>query len=64
MKIKDKKMLKKINILVSGCDTVGKAIASDTRDPHIESSQWQISLNINYIWRDENKEKEVGKGTI
>ena len=49
MKIKDKKMLKKINILVSGCDTVGKAIDSDTRDPHIESSQWQISLNINYI---------------
>ena len=33
--------------LGSGCGTVGRAVASDTRDPRFESSHWQILFTIN-----------------
>ena len=50
----------------SGCDSIGKAVASDTRDPRFKSSHQQILFTINCIWwmdwKDENKEKEAGSG--
>ena len=45
----------------SGCGSVGRAVASDTRGPWFESSHWQkFILNIVYCqlyWKDDNKEK-------
>ena len=32
--------------LGSGCDSVGKAVASDIRDPQLEASHWQILFPI------------------
>ena len=32
--------------LGSGCGSVGRAVASDTRGPRFESSHWQNLLNI------------------
>ena len=53
----------------SGCGSVGRAVASDTRGPRFESSHQQkfisilnISLLSTVCWRDENKEKEAGYG--
>ena len=49
----------------SGCGSVGRAVASDTRGPRFESSHRQkIILNIycQLYWKDENKEKEAGNG--
>ena len=47
----------------SGCGTVGRAVASNTRGPGFESSHRQLLLN-NYLLltvcrKDENKEKEA-----
>ena len=57
--------------LGSGCDSVGKAVASDTRGPQFESSHWQkfiyilnICLLSTMYWKDENKEKEAGDGPL
>ena len=48
----------------SGCCSVGRAVASDTRDPRFESSRWQnlywIFVYCELYWNDENKEKEAG----
>ena len=53
------------NNLGSGCDSVGRAVASNTRDPQCESSPRQkfkknkFTLNC---WKDENKQKRGGIG--
>ena len=44
----------------SCCSPVGKAVASDTRDPQLESSHRQILFNNNckkLYWKDEYKVK-------
>ena len=49
----------------SGCDSVGKAVASDSRGAWFKSShQQKFILNIycQLYWKDENKEKEAGNG--
>ena len=51
--------------MVSGCGTVGNAVASDTRGPGFESSHRQLLLN-NYLLltacrKDENKQINDGK---
>ena len=53
----------------SGCGSVGRAVASDTRGPQFESShqqkfiyKWNICLLSTVYWKDENKEKEAGNG--
>ena len=43
-----------------GCGTAGRAVASDTRDPQVESQQRQNIL-IAYYAKEENKEKEALK---
>ena len=48
----------------SGCDSVGRAVASDSRGPRFESShQQEFILNIycQLYWKDENK-KEAENG--
>ena len=50
----------------SGCDSVGRAVASFTWGPRFESSHQQ-KINITFVhcqlyWKDENKEKEAGQG--
>ena len=59
--------LSKITYIGSGCGSVGRAVASDTRGPRFESSHQQkfiYTLNICLLsteyWKDENKEKEAG----
>ena len=51
----------------SACGSVGRAVASDTRDPQFESGHRQtFKWNICFLsacqlhWKDENKEKEAG----
>ena len=53
----------------SGCGSVGRAVASNTRGPQFESSHQQkfiYILNICFLstvcWKDENKEKAAGNG--
>ena len=49
----------------SGCGSVGRAVAFDSRGPRYESSHWQkFLLNVfcQLYWKDENKEKEAGIG--
>ena len=41
-----------------GCGSVGRAVASDTRDPRFKSRQWFVYQMYNR--KDENKEKEAG----
>ena len=55
--------------LGSGCGSVGRAIASNTRGPQFESRHQKIYLFLLNIcllstvyWKDENKEKEAGDG--
>ena len=38
-------------IVGSGCSSVGRAVASDNRDPWFESSHRQILCTINCIWK-------------
>ena len=53
-------------IMVSGCGSVGRAVASNSRGPRFESShREQFILNIYcqlYSKKDKNKEKEAGNG--
>ena len=48
----------------SGCGSVGRAVASETRGPRFESSHRQKIYNICLLstvyWKDENKEKGGG----
>ena len=49
----------------SGCDSVGRVVASDSRGQRFESSHWQhfiLNIYCQLYWKDENKEKEVGNG--
>ena len=52
----------------SGCGTVGRVVASGSRGLRFESSHRQkFILNNVYCqlyWKDENKEKEAGKGPL
>ena len=59
-------VLKQTNVLGSGCASVGRAVASDTRGPWLKSSHRQkfiYVLNIRFLstvyWKDENNEKEA-----
>ena len=59
----------KLKWVGSGCGSVGRAVASDTRGPRFESSHRQkfiyilnICLLSTVFWKDENKEKEAGNG--
>ena len=53
-------------MLNSDCLAVGRAVASDTRDPRFESSHrkfYLLSTVLSKLHRkDENKEKEAGNG--
>ena len=54
-----------IKLLGSGCGSVGRAVASNSRDPQFESSHCQKFILNTYCqlcWKDENKEKEAGNG--
>ena len=48
----------------SGCGSVGRAVASNIRGPHFESSQRRIVKEPSFCcqpyWKYENKEKEAG----
>ena len=46
----------------SGCGSVGRAVAFDTRDPQFESRHRQNFIYQLYNRKDENKEKEAGNG--
>ena len=51
----------------SGCGSVGRAVASNSRGPRFKSSHQQKNiLNIyrQLYWKDENKEKEAGSGPL
>ena len=52
----------KIESINSGCGSVGRAVASDTRDPQFESGHWQNFIYPMYNRKDKNKEKEAGNG--
>ena len=42
--------------------SVGRAVASDTRDQRFKSRDWQKFIYQLYIRKDGNKEKEAGNG--
>ena len=44
----------------SGCGSVGRTVASDTKDPQFKSRRWQNFISQLYDREDENKEKEAG----
>ena len=55
---------RKVTLMGSGCGSVGRAVASDTRGPRFESSYRQKKIYILNIWllstvywKDKNKEK-------
>ena len=50
------------NYLGSGCGSVGRAVASDTRDLRFKSRHWQNFIYQLYNRKDENKEKDAGNG--
>ena len=50
--------------LGSGCGSVGRAVASDTRGPPFESSLRQTLCFCQLYWKVENKEKEAGKKSL
>ena len=52
-------------VLGSGCGSVGRAVASNSRGPLFVSSHRQkyiLNINCQLYWKDENKEKEAGNG--
>ena len=60
---------KKNNELGSGCGSVGRAVASNTRSPWFESSHQQIFIQnsclpivVNYIEKTQIKKKEAVNG--
>ena len=49
----------------SGCGSVGRTVAFDSRGPWFESSHWLkfiITIYCQLYWKEENKEKEAGEG--
>ena len=53
---------KQAKISGSGCGSVGRAVASDSRDPWFESRHRQNFIFQLYNRKDENKEKEAENG--
>ena len=47
--------------LGSGCVSVGRAVAYDTRDPRFKTRHWRNYIYQLYIRKDKNKEKEKEK---
>ena len=59
----DIKVLQTIQLKGSGCDSVGRAVAFDTRGPQFESSHRQTLYylyTVNCIEKTKIKKKEVG----
>ena len=58
---KKKKSIAKLVLVGSGCSSVGRVVASDTRDPRFESRHWQnfyrTFVYCHLCWKDKNKEK-------
>ena len=48
--------------LGNGGGSIGRAVASDIRDPRLESRHRQNFIYQLYNGKDENKEKEAGNG--
>ena len=51
----------------SGCGSVGRAVASDSRGLQCESShrpKFILNVYCQLNWKDKNKEKEAGIGPI
>ena len=50
----------------SGCGSVDRAVASDTRDPRFESRHWQTFIKhlftVNCVEKTKIKKKEAGNG--
>ena len=47
----------------SGFGSVGRAVASDSRDPRFNFSHWQKNYNERFlVFKDQNKEKRAGNG--
>ena len=46
----------------SGCGSVGRAVASNTKDPQFKSRNQENYTYQLYYRKDENKEKEAGNG--
>ena len=50
----------------SGCGSVGRAVASDTRDTQFESSHWQTFIEhllaVDCVEKTKIKKKEAGNG--
>ena len=47
----------------SGCGSVGRVVASDTRGPRFESSHFILNiLSCQLYSKDENQEKKAGNG--
>ena len=51
-----------VNCMGSGCGSVGRAVASITRDPRFESRHRHNCINQLYNRKHQNKEKEAGNG--
>ena len=63
--VSDSMMFSIWSTLGSGCDSVGRVVASNSRGPRFESSHWQkfiLNIYCQLYWKDENKEKEAGNG--
>ena len=52
----------KLYFVASGCGSVGRAIASDTRDPQFKSINWLSFIYQLYIRKEENEEKKARNG--
>ena len=52
-------------VMGSGCGSVGRAVASNSRGPRFESSHREkfiLNIYCQLYLKDENKEKEAGNG--
>ena len=60
------KMSPNMNQMGSGCGSVGRAVAFDTRDPRFDSSHQQTFIkhlfNVNCVEKTKIKKKEAGNG--
>ena len=57
-------LIKKWNGRLTGWRSVGRVVASNTRDPWFESNHCEINLLLSTVLKDENNEKEAGTGTF
>ena len=59
--------MKRQKYLGSGCGSVGKAVASNSRGPQFKSRHRQtiiLKIYCQLYWNDENKEKEAENGSF